>query len=292
MSSENDPPKGQRFDLVYCERGDPVKDSPAMRERISVVFELLSGTLTRKDSSYYIGRIVHKELGVKFRREGYNGYYYDFEQLFGNEDIGVLLASLTIIWRAMPKGKHSEAWVAEIERIFREENTCYRIDDEGGVHYSPDGEYERNRAATFAALSGARYAATRAAFETIQADLNAQPPKYKHAIRSAFESNEIVFKLIFNQAQRLTEREIGNRLKPLLAQMFEGDKTEQEAVAHVADSFAKWVNAAHWYRHGQGDEEANEPDQKLAILMVSSGIGFLRLLAEVDRANQAASAED
>jgi len=283
MSSENDPPTGLRFDLAYGERGDPVSDGPELRERINVLFDLIVATISRNDARFEIGKFVHRELGVQFRYSGTMGYYYDFEELFRSVNLRLFLASLTIIWRALPKGQRREGWIAGIERIFREENTYYRIDDEGGVHNLIDAEYERTRRAALAALDGSRYAATREDFDEIQSNLNRLPPSYKGAIEHTFGANENLFRLICGDAYRLTKDEIDKHLKRTIVSHLGDDERSINASMQLADSFSSWTKGAHFYRHRQGQTEPSEAPPQLGLLIVSSGISFLRWLAEIDR---------
>ena len=56
----------------------------------------------------------------------------------------------------------------------------------------------------------------------------------------------------------------------------------------LVDALADWINAAHFYRHGQGSEEPVQPPLELAIAMVSSGGSFLRWIADLDAKRSAA----
>jgi hypothetical protein len=46
------------------------------------------------------------------------------------------------------------------------------------------------------------------------------------------------------------------------------------------DGFGKWVDALHHYRHGQASYEPVAPSEALAVYVINSGSGFVRLLSE------------
>ena len=56
----------------------------------------------------------------------------------------------------------------------------------GGVHFSIDEEFERNRAATISSLTGPRYANVLDQFENAYTQLAETPPNGKNAIRAVF----------------------------------------------------------------------------------------------------------
>jgi hypothetical protein len=51
----------------------------------------------------------------------------------------------------------------------------------------------------------------------------------------------------------------------------------------LEDTFAElgsWVEAAHHYRHGQGEHEPVAPSEDTAVLILSTGSAYLRFLAQ------------
>jgi hypothetical protein len=174
----------------------------------------------------------------------------------------------------------ARVWLANIDRIFREENVHYRIEPIGGVRFYIDEAFSRSRASAVAAISGARHANALAEFEKGMAALAQAPPDGKGAIRGVFGAAEAIFRLI-TTAPRLGAAELAD-LAPILQQLYPQQATAHRSTQKMLASFKDWVDAAHFYRHEQGSEEPAQPPLQLAIYIVSSGTAHLRWLAELD----------
>jgi hypothetical protein len=174
-------------------------------------------------------------------------------------------------------------WLTEVQTTFIEENTHYRVDRAGGVHFYFDEEFARNRAATIAALQSQRYRNALDAFDGSLSALSKTPPDGKGAIRQTFAAAEGLFRLVFPDAPRLTAKEL-DRLQPLIQAAMVGNPTAGPAALKLLASFKDWVDAAHFYRHEAGAEEVSQPPLTLAVHMTSLGASFVRWLAELDAA--------
>ncbi len=172
-------------------------------------------------------------------------------------------------------------WCAEVQRIFKEENVHYRVDERGGVHFRFDVEFEQNRATTIASLQGARYRAALTAFEGGMAALTKAPPDGKAAIRGTFAAAEGLFRLMFEKSPRLTASE-AQKLEPLLQRVHAQDNVAMGAASKLLNAFKDWIDAAHFYRHEPGQQDPVQPPLMLAVQMVSVGASFIRWLAELD----------
>ncbi len=86
--------------------------------------------------------------------------------------------------RQIARSNSAAKWVTFVRRAFEEENLRYRGDEQGGVHYKPDGEFARNPASALSSLQSSRYNAVREAFETARSSLDSREPE--NAIRSVF----------------------------------------------------------------------------------------------------------
>ncbi len=64
----------------------------------------------------------------------------------------------------------------------------------------------------------------------------------------------------------------------------EMDETTLSVVRQKIEEFKKWTDSAQSYRHGQATENIDEPPLSLAILIISTGVSFLRWLAWLDQA--------
>jgi hypothetical protein len=274
-------PEGQRFTHVYAERGKPVDDSPRVRRRIAAV---ISGMRDARE----LPTLVPRELGLDLVWAAYGPNWPAF---LGQVEVADLLDLITVAYRYLTVQKSgpmhdpsaNERWLAEVRRIFEEENFGYTVDDAGGVHYRLDEEFARNQSATIAALQSARYANSLDGFRKGMAALAGAPPDGKGAIRATFAAVEGLFKLIVPKAVRLGAAELDD-LMPLLDRQYSADATALRSSNKMLRSLKEWVDAAHFYRHEQGTEHIAQPPQSLAIYLVSSGAAHLRWLAELDEA--------
>lgn len=209
---------------------------------------------------------------------------------FLSVDLRDVLDAITVVWGrlndplvgATPPGRFLE----NIRRIFSEEQVRYTVDEEGGVHFSVDTEFERMRAATVAVLGSARFENVRASFDRAFAYLDQTPPDAKSAVRSAFAAAEGLFRLMFHDAHQLSQAEVKKHLKPLVDQIYNGQKPAIHFAQKQVATFIDWIDAAHFYRHEPGTEEPAQPPLELAINFLSSAGGYVRWLAQLDKMAQ------
>jgi preprotein translocase subunit SecD len=180
-----------------------------------------------------------------------------------------------------------EKLLDEAARIFREENVAYGVDPRGGVHYLVDAEFEANRQATIAALSGPRYDNVRDVVERAQAAFSEIPPDGKGAIRNTFAAAEGLFKLLLPSQNKLNGAGARKHLTALVESAYQGDDAAAAAAAETVASFSEWADAAQHYRHEQGSEKIIQPPLELAVNLVSLGNSFARWLAELDATSSA-----
>jgi hypothetical protein len=296
-------PVGELFSRLYIERGAPVQDSAPFRNRLDAYLQAAHYSEYAEIASY-----LRREAGLvvgTFYAEKYNTAFYKFTDFFTQSPMPAVLSSVTLIYRYLKdkfperlstrdpanpwvyRYPKAEAWQQFVGRAMREENTAYSLDAGCGVHFFVDQEFERNRASVVAALQAPRYNAARTAYEQAHLYLDAQPADTKAAVRSAFESLEIVARLMVPDSRNLNKWMVENKLCPLaLAQV--SDPTENAALAKIFDSLAVFVDSIHLYRHGQGTEEPVAPSASFAVYTVSSVATALRLLAGVEAATGSA----
>jgi hypothetical protein len=157
----------------------------------------------------------------------------------------------------------------------------YRLDEKCGVHYFVDEEFERNRYSTLSALESPRYNASRDAYDMAYKYLDSDPIDTKGAVRSIFESIEILVKQMVD-TKNLNKWIVENTLKEKCMGAYAKDETAKKVISQMFDGFAQWVDAIHNYRHGQPDIEPVAPPVNVAIYIISSGTGFLRWLIEIN----------
>jgi hypothetical protein len=225
--------------------------------------------------------IFAAELGVRVPSSSWG---YDYDEFWEDAEARDILDAITVVYRVLQiKGHNTRAksWCDTIARIFREENVGYRLDEEAGVHFALDQEFEISRAATVAGLGRHRYAAASKAFQEAHSALDRDPPDGRSAIRHTFDALETVFKLsLGNKVSRLGAIEIEKHLRPIALENHSG--AARNAASAFMSSFVDWVNACHHYRHAEGIEQPEQPPMSVTVLAVSTGASFLRWLVELD----------
>lgn len=177
--------EGMRFSLLYLDRSEPLKDSKRFRNRLAAFyyahFKFYEDAITNS---------IELEIGADVPL----GILPDF---FKNSELRDLLDSITVIYKTLKlvtSGWEND-WKGFVSRAFSEENLGYQVDEKCGVHYFVDEEFERNRFSTLLALDNPRYSAVRTAYDMAYQYLDTQPMDAKGAVRSIFESIEILVKL-------------------------------------------------------------------------------------------------
>ena len=288
MGAENHV-KGQLFTHVYLDPGLPVQDNEVFRRRLGgYVQDALNPMRRHLAQSVKIEGGLHVRIG---RPTGSLHPCYYFEDFFLKIPIQHVLNVITLIWRrlrvqdkdidriegSVPAG----VWRDFVARVLREENLGYSLDEECGVHYLVDEEFERNRVSLLRCLGSPLYSGVRTAFEDAHRHLDAEPRDPKAAVRSMFESLEILTRLMVT-TRNLNKGVVENKLKQLAQNVYGRDDIAIATIGRVFDGFAQWVDGMHNYRHGQGKSDPIAPPVGFAIYVVSSGAAFLRLLVEID----------
>lgn len=266
--SEKDQPEGQLFSRVYLDRGTPARDSPRFRNRLASYCQDQIHIENRRE----IGALIRRELGITLQHNYYvSGWFLE-------PALRDVLDTITLVWRHCKQRNQHHVWHAFVQRVMREENIGYRLDDEAGVHYYVDEEFERNRFATLENLSDAQYAAVANLFESAHGYLD--DGDARAAVRSVFDAVEVLSKQMVGgkKITSLGATNVEKHLKPIARQVY--TDTAWDAANQLLNGLADWINSIQPYRHGQKDPH---PPMDLAIAMVSSGASYLRWLVEIDQ---------
>lgn len=268
--------EGKQFSLLYLDRSKTLRDSQRFRNRLAAFFS----QFLNDDFNDEIAQIIKLEIGAEITRSISSYLVSDF---FKKGELRDLLDSITVIYNnliTMPGGPATQ-WKAFVAKAMSEENMGYRLDDKCIVHYFVDEEFERNRFSALAVLEDPRYAGCRAAFEAAYGHLDANPLDTKAAVRSMFESVEILVKQMVD-TRNLSKWVVENTLKEKCLACYASDATAKIVMAKMFDGFAQWVESIHNYRHGQADTDPVVPPVNIAIYTLSSGTAFLRWLIELN----------
>jgi hypothetical protein len=185
----------------------------------------------------------------------------------------------SLVYTRAPTGSTRVYWIKECRRIFSEERLRYVINDAGGVRFSVDSQFEMDVETTIQGLGHSTLKGALTAYEHCIEAMSATPPDGKTAIRSMFEAVEIVFKTICPGPPRIGKSEVLQHLTPKLTSIYAADATASQVATKIANSLVDWVDAAHFYRHGQAGPEPIQPPLDLAVTIISEGTSFLRWLA-------------
>lgn len=290
----NDRPTGQRFSLTYLSRSDPVNDSDTMRYRLAKLLAKDKYQPLKRQEGYARNRsnyvpnpssihaLVEEEIGVQFNTAVNGRMYASWEQFLRKIPAHKVLDTITVAYKGMVKVSRQDDFISQANRIFREENIAYEVDEEGGVHPVIDGAYAATKQLAILGMSETRYALSLSRVEEVDVALMASPPNYIQAIRSVFGANENLFKLMFD-THRLDARSASDKISRQLQSNYADHPTMQRSSAQILKSFIGWIDAAHHYRHEEGAEEPSQPADELAIVLISEGMSFVRWLVAIDK---------
>jgi len=292
---------GELFSRQYVERQAPLRDNTFFRNRLEAYLQ----SNHHKDYAE-MGAYLKQEAGVvvgTFYSNTYKTIFFNFTEFFANTRIELILTSITLIWRFLckkylelkrsknplsnPPGSSffrypkAEEWQSFVLRAMREENMAYTVDEKCGVHFFVDEEFERNRVTALSCLASPRYEAVRVAFQQAHGYLDAQPPDTKASVRAAFESLEILARLMDSQSKNLNKWMVENRLKSL-ALARASDSVETTVIERLFDGLALAVDGLHNYRHGQGVQQPAAPSLTVSVYVVSTVAAALRWLVELE----------
>jgi hypothetical protein len=283
---EQGPPTGRQFRHVYVGRGEPTDDSAQFRVRLREY--IASDRCVGYSPALSLFAL---RLGLEFPT---------LEAAF-QSDIRVVLSFITVVahelvreWGASRQGgvgnptyfqRRYKAFINFVGTALQEEHVAYRIDDSGGVHPLIDAEFQTNKSGAVAALEAPRYENVRTSLEKAFDKFTVAEPDTKSAVREAFDAAESLFKLILApENPDLTSGTVQSELLPVINRAYEAaHRSTISAATRTCNSFAKWADACHPYRHGHGSEVPVPPPIELAIVLVSQGASFVRWLAYVDQ---------
>ena len=251
-------------------------DSARMRTQIAAAFDAHIDFKNEEDDK--VANLLRRTTGTSLPSGSYGIYWSNF---FEKGEIRDILDLITCVHYVL-RGPRAAKWHTDIQFVFDRQNMKYMFGDDGAVRLRVDEAFETGRQTVIAALNLPRYGAAKAAFEAGYKLLSATSPDGKHAVRDIFEAIEIVFKLMFPETNRIGAPELGSHLKPLIETRYAADAPARKSALRLLDQLKEWVAAAQFYRHGQGQEEPNQPPLELAVLLMSSGASHLRWLLELD----------
>lgn len=263
-------------------------DSPRMRVQLLALFDQKLGSHDQWKTWEQLRLRVGVEVPV-------NSAGVIWAEFFKQGDLRDVLDCLTIAAgilrvRVLPSTLTSPEWRDHVQAIFDAQRVNYLISDDNSILLRVDEAFENDKVSALALLDAQRYRSVRSEFTEAYKALSSRQADGKRSIRGMFEACEVVFKLMFPTAQRLAAPQLGQHLTPFITAHYVADRPAQQAADKLPQSFTDWVAAAQFYRHGQGQEEPNQPPLEIAVLILSAGAAHLRWLIHLDQAKLAAQA--
>lgn len=167
--SKNDKiPDGALFSQAYLRAASTQRDSPRFRMRVHSWWMEHANDQDHAALFQLIGR----EQGVRPPGASWGLLW---EKYFATAELRDLLDTLTLINRTVA-GKSNflaQAFGRFVTGAFYDESLGYAINEQGGVRFAVDAEYERNRFSVIDGLGDNRYAAVRDAVENAFRHLDA-----------------------------------------------------------------------------------------------------------------------
>lgn len=263
------------YHLLY-ERDDTLvsDDSRARRHVGSLIFTYVNG-----HGLYNLSEYLDTELGIPgpiYASEQYA--WQDFATEIDRKDF-LSCISYVVAFMIRHRVPGIRPFINEVRRIFIERSLRYTIDDTGTVHPLVDESFEMARRSAVSTLSGEEYEAARTYIERVDADLTAEPPDGAAAIRNVFLAAENVFRQIDPGARNLNAKDMRKSISKLVAQVYNADGPEKTSARILVESFASWIDAAHFYRHEQNQTTPLNPPVEHYVALVSVGFSHVRWLA-------------
>jgi hypothetical protein len=283
-NTEYVPPLGPRFSQLYVERASPTADKPRLRFRIAAFF---------KNEFYDYARLAGQEIESGIGTDHlFNGYASSVANYLRQCSAADFRDTITMIYRAIGRKHAEERYTSHLRKrsewrdfcrdVFVEENVAFRVDDECVVRPFVDDEFTRAATSVLRGLDDARLSAVRAEAKKAISDLGGREPDFKGSVRAIFEAIEIYAKLAVTtcNVSRLNRNIVAEHLVPEIIRRAEFDGPAVEAAKELGESMVRWIQACHIYRHGQGVGEPAPPPPDVAIVLVSTGMSFLRWLLD------------
>ena len=271
---KDDLESGALFSRVYLREESVLRDSERFRRRLHAWF---SEHLYKSDIELF-SSLVKQELGASISSSAYATQYQSF---FLEAPVRDVLDCISLLYAVLRDGRTADLREF-VARVFKEECLGYTLNKAGAVRFAVDAEYERNRFAIIDGMGAQKFAAVRTAVESAFARLDQQPPDTKGAVRDMFEGAETLAKLLADVTEDLDEGMVRKRIKPIAHRKYTAKDESSIAFAdQMLESFIKWVNAGHKYRHGPKTEEPRSPPLELAVAYVSNGAGYIRFLIDL-----------
>ncbi|WP_448173307.1 hypothetical protein [Rhizobacter fulvus] len=261
----------------YLDRSVVGRDSPRFRVRVKTLFEHAVINLGFSDR---IDSMLRMHAGIEVDRNHNDGTPM-WDWFFDRTPIANVLTALTLTHRYIARVRADEvqSFVAFVRKVLSDENLGYRMDDDGSFRFSVDEDFAAQRTATLKGLGHEELASAREHYEAAFAAMN-EPMDPRAAIREVFEAVEVVARVIAPNYKNLNGAMIRSDLLAAAQATMPGDATQRdEAWPRVFRSFAEWVDAIHFYRHGQ--PAGRNPTEDFAVFILSTGGGYLRLLCQI-----------
>ncbi|PRY91715.1 hypothetical protein [Donghicola tyrosinivorans] len=281
---------GERFSILYLQPAELQMDSDRARFRIAKQIEKFFADDSRPSGSSLsmaARDAVESLIGIPFKTP--HTSVHTWEKFVGRIEFADVLDVITVLTGVLRNiwGNNSRSvfFILAVRRIFSETNLAYEIDDLGGVHPLIDAAFSKGVASAIRSLDEPRYAATARLVKRIDSCLLDESLDYVGGVRAIFGACENLFKLMFD-VPRLDAKSVCQKLQPSVQSLYATRKAELGPNMKMLNSFQQWIDSAHFFRHEPGHETVETTSAELGQLLISQGLGYVRWLAQIDKATQ------
>lgn len=274
-----DRPEGLYYSNLYLERTPPQVDSRVARERIFAFLNRFGGSFP---SDFIHGfRLKFGDFDA-----GTGDSWNSLKRFFLERSQPEVLNGITVIYRAFGEGQYSKfarEWVDHVNEVLHDENILFEVDRRGGVHHKEDREFQQSAEALIVGLGDPSMSSIRGNVQAAYQELNSVNGNTRKAVEGFFHATESLFKQLFGEA-RVPDLKAAAALPLLKGEIttaYSDDPIAKRASEKVVQGYMDWIDAAHFYRHGQKDENSQAPPRELAVELMSTGASFMRWLLAI-----------
>lgn len=268
----------QRYSLLYARSESAVHDDKKMRARLGALFKRLFDI----NKSEAFAAFFLEEVGEEISQFNGFGFHIDWNVLSSNIDLEDLLDLISVyaVYHRL-SGDMLIKFVQSIERIFRERNVAYRIDESAIVHPYVDRSFQAVQEDVIRGLVSQKNSAAVEHLKAVDQAMLGENADWREAVRRTFDAAENVFKQMFAGKTQLATKTVKDALEPELLRLYGQDSTAMNFARKQLAAFVSWIEAAHFYRHEPGQSEAAMPPSDLAISFIAQGFAHIRWLSDI-----------
>lgn len=256
-------------------------DDKRARRRLMHAFRDYLGTNNVDFASF-----LEKELGIEIIESNYSGTWVNWESLFLQSTKTDLFDAIYFCHRFLSISKRygpgvPRKFLTKCQRIFKERQLAYRIDDSGTVHPFVDDEFLSSIVVIIRNLEDRHLSAARDNIAASQRFLLDTDQDFRMAIRAVFDAAENIWKQLVIGAIRLDSKSLKANWQSLATKSAINTGLNPTVLSKQEQAFSAWIEACHFFRNDAGKPDTVQPNEAIAIQLISQGLPHVRALADL-----------